>query len=123
MKQAFPGPYTFILRASKQVPRHFQTRKTVGIRVPNHTIPIYLSQLLGSPIASISLPVDEDQPEYNMDPSLMHDRYGDLVDMVVDGGYGQLGSSTIVDCSKGENEIEIVREGLGDLDAIGLMVY
>lgn len=121
MRLAMPGPYTFILNASKEVPRHFQTRKTVGIRVPNHLIPIRLAELLGNPIASISLPLDEDQSEFNMDPSLMHERYASQVDLVIDGGYGKLGFSTIIDCSKGDEQIEIIREGLGELEPIGLM--
>ncbi|MCL4127060.1 UNVERIFIED_CONTAM: hypothetical protein GTU68_010992 [Idotea baltica] len=123
MRLAMPGPYTFILKASKEVPRHFQPRKTVGIRVPDNLIPIRLTELLGNPIASISLPSDEDQPEFNMDPSLMYERYDGQVDLVIDGGYGGLGVSTIIDCSNGDEQIEILREGLGELGPIGLIAY
>ena len=116
MRRALPGPYTFILQASKQIPKHFQSKKTVGIRVPDHQIPIQLTRLLGNPIASISLPYDDEQIEYNMDPELMFERYDHLVDMVVDGGYGGLDVSTVIDCSKGDDGIEVVREGVGDLE-------
>ena len=121
LKRALPGPYTFILTASKQIPRHFQHKKTVGIRVPNHEIPIRLSAGLGRPIASISLPVDEDQPEFSMDPELIYERYGHEVDMVIDGGYGSLEFSTIIDCSQ-RDEVIVIREGAGPLEPLGLVL-
>ena len=120
MKRAFPGPYTFILQASKQIPRHFQHKKTVGIRVSAHAIPAQLAQMLGNPIASISLPYDEDQIEYNMDPDLIYERYGHQVDLMVDGGYGNLEPSTVIDCSDGEENIRIIRVGSGNLAELGL---
>jgi len=121
IRQVLPGPYTFILRASKGVPKHFQTRKkTVGIRVVNHPIPLQLLQGLGHPIVSISLDIDEEIEEYNLDPELIHERYERQVDMVVDGGYGSLIPSTVVDCSRGEDEVEVIREGAGSLEALGL---
>lgn len=120
MKRAFPGPYTFILKASKQIPRHFQHKKTVGIRVSSHSIPTYLARLLGNPIASISLPYDDEQLEYNMDPDLIYERYGHQVDMMVDGGYGNLEPSTVIDCSEGEDNIQVIRVGSGNLEDLGL---
>ncbi|MEL6672327.1 MAG: L-threonylcarbamoyladenylate synthase [Bacteroidota bacterium] len=120
MKRAFPGPFTFILQASKDIPRHFQHKKTVGIRIPEHSIPALLNQQLGGPIASISIPTDEEQPEFHMDPELIHERFGHLVDMVVDGGYGGYEPSTVIDCSQGEAYISVIREGAGDLGALGL---
>ncbi|MEO0469928.1 MAG: L-threonylcarbamoyladenylate synthase [Bacteroidota bacterium] len=122
MRSALPGPYTFILQASKQIPRHFQTKKTVGIRVPDHNIPIRLVEMLGNPIASISLPQDEEQPEYFMDPSLIEEQYRNRVDLVIDGGYGGYEGSTIIDCSEGEDEVEVIREGAGDLEKLGLII-
>ena len=122
MKRAFPGPYTFILQASKQIPKHFQHKKTVGIRVSAHPIPTQLAQLLGNPIASISLPYDEEQIEFNMDPDLIYERYGSQVDMMIDGGYGNLEPSTVIDCSEGEEAIRVIREGSGSLEALGLEI-
>ena len=122
LKRALPGPYTFILPASKQIPRHFQHKKTVGIRVPKHEIPIRLSSGLGRPIASISLPVDEDQPEFSMDPGLIFERFGHDVDIVVSGGYGSLEVSTIIDCSQPNGEIAVLREGSGPLEPLGLVL-
>ncbi|MEZ4776872.1 MAG: L-threonylcarbamoyladenylate synthase [Bacteroidia bacterium] len=122
MRQALPGPYTFVLQASKAIPRHFQPRKTVGIRVPDHKIPVSLASLLGNPIASISLPLDEEYTEFNTDPSLIDERFGNLVDMVVDGGFGGLTPSTVIDCSKGEKDIMVIRVGAGPLEPLGLIL-
>ena len=122
MRTAFPGPYTFILQASKEIPKHFQSKKTVGIRVPDHHIPVQLAHMLGNPIASITIPLDEEQIEYHMDPGLIFERFGHQVDMVVDGGYGGIDVSTVIDCSNGEFEIQILREGAGELQKLGLVV-
>ena len=122
MKSAFPGPYTFVLEASKQIPKHFQHKKTVGIRVVSLPIARELVERLGNPIASISLPFDEEQTEFNLDPELMHERYGQEVDLVVDGGYGNLEPSTVIDCSRGDNDIEVIRIGAGPLEPLGLEV-
>ncbi len=116
MKKALPGPFTFILPASKMVPRILYTKKkTVGIRVPNHNIPRMLVKELGSPIVTASLKDDDDElMEYITDPELMYEKYEKLVDAVIDAGPGGLKPSTIVDFSG--KEIEIVREGLGDIE-------
>lgn len=119
MKRGLPGPYTFILKASKEIPRHFQRKKTVGIRVPDHQIPIALAHELGNPIASLSIPVDE-REEFNTDPGLIYDRFQSHVDLVIDGGEGDMAVSTVIDCSQGEDSIEIIREGSGPLDQLGL---
>ena len=119
MRKAIPGPYTFVLQASKEIPKHFQAKKTVGIRVPDHNIPIQLVEMLGNPIASISLP-DHEDPAYFMDPELIAEQYGHQVDLVIDGGYGGFDPSTVIDCSQGEDAIEVIREGAGDLEALGL---
>jgi tRNA threonylcarbamoyl adenosine modification protein (Sua5/YciO/YrdC/YwlC family) len=119
MRQAIPGPYTFVLQASKEIPKHFQAKKTVGIRVPDHKIPIQLVEMLGNPIASISLP-DHEDPAYFTDPELIVEQYGHQVDLVIDGGYGGFEPSSVIDCSQGEDAIEVIREGAGDLAKLGL---
>lgn len=112
LKRALPGPYTFIMNASKQVPKLLQTKKaTVGIRVPEHNICRMLVEELGNPIMSTSLPMDE-EVEYYTDPEIMHDRFEKLVDIVIDGGPGSIIPSTVVDCTSGSPEL--IREGAGD---------
>src|SRR5690554_5081125 len=116
-KKALPGPFTFILNANNNVPRLLNNKKkTVGIRVPDHSIPRTLVKELGQPILTTSIKDDDDVIEYSTDPELIYEKYKDLVDIVIDGGYGNNVASTIVDCT-GE-EIEIVREGLGQLEDI-----
>lgn len=115
MKHHLPGPYTFILSASNNVPKSIkQKRKTVGIRVPGNNIILEIVRQLGHPILTTSLKKDDEILEYPTDPELIYEEYGDLVDAVIDGGYGGLSPSTIVDCS-GE-EPEVIREGLGEID-------
>ncbi|WNJ21418.1 L-threonylcarbamoyladenylate synthase [Pontibacter sp. G13] len=121
MKAALPGPYTFILEASKMIPKHFQHKKTFGIRVADHSIPKILCEQLGNPIASISLPMDENQPEFSNDPELIYQRYMKEVDIVVDCGVGGIAASTVIDLSNGEQDIEVIREGKGSLEEIGLV--
>jgi tRNA threonylcarbamoyl adenosine modification protein (Sua5/YciO/YrdC/YwlC family) len=117
MKKALPGPYTFILEANNNVPKILNTnKKTVGIRVPNHSIPRLLVQELGSPILTTSIRDDDDVIEYSTDPELIFEKFRDLVDVVIDGGYGNNVASTILDCTG--DEIEVVREGLGPVEEI-----
>ena len=114
LKQNIPGAFTFILKANKEVPRHFKNkRKTVGIRVPNNAIAQAIIEEVGRPILSISLKAEEENDEYLTDPYLMHEKFEKLVDIVIDGGEGGTEPSTVVDCSNGE--IEIIREGKGEL--------
>ena len=113
MKRALPGPYTFILNANNQVPKMIHgTRKTVGIRVPDNEIIRAIVQELGHPVFSTSIKDDDEIVEYTTDPELIYERYGEFVDIVIDGGYGDNNPSTIVDCTSGN--IEIIREGKGD---------
>lgn len=120
MKRAFPGPYTFILEASSQIPRYFQSnKKTVGIRVPDHKIPLELVRLLGSPIVNTSLHDNDALVEYTTDPELIHEQYEKLVDIVIDGGFGGNVPSTVVDCSKGDGTWDVLREGKGSIDILG----
>jgi tRNA threonylcarbamoyl adenosine modification protein (Sua5/YciO/YrdC/YwlC family) len=117
MKKALPGPFTFILNANNNVPKLLNNKKkSVGIRVPDHAIPRTLVRELGQPILTTSIRDEDDLLEYSTDPELIYEKYRDLVDVVIDGGYGNNIASTIVDCT-GE-EIEIVRQGLGELEDI-----
>ena len=118
MKKALPGPYTFILNASSEVPKIFQSKKkTVGIRVPDNNIPREIVRELGNPIASTSVHDDDEILEYTTDPELIHEKYGKKVDIVINGGFGNLNASTIIDCTN--DEPELVREGIGPLDILG----
>ncbi len=121
MRRAFPGPYTFILEASRMVPRHFQTRKTVGVRIPSHNVPLMLIEYLGNPIASMSVEHDEDDLDVGCDPDKIWDRYQSKVDLMLSDGYGNYLPSTVIDISRGEEDIEILREGMGELEPLGLV--
>jgi tRNA threonylcarbamoyl adenosine modification protein (Sua5/YciO/YrdC/YwlC family) len=115
IKRVLPGPYTFILNANNTVPKYIQSRKkTVGIRIPDHNIPLEIVRRLGHPIMTTSIHDEDDVIEYTTDPELIYEKYRDLVDIVIDGGYGGNLASTILDCTG--SEIEIVREGLGSLN-------
>jgi Sua5/YciO/YrdC/YwlC family protein len=113
MKRNLPGPFTFILNATGNLPKIYRNRKEVGIRVPDNNIIITLVRELGNPILTTSIRSKDDLMEYCTDPELIEEEYGQLVDIVIDGDYGGLEPSTIVDCT-GE-EIEIVRQGKGEL--------
>jgi len=114
MKKNLPGPFTFILPGLNKVPDFFiSKRKTVGIRVPSNSIPIEIVKELGNPIMTTSIKDDDDVVEYTTDPELIHEKYKDLVDIVIDGGYGDNIPSTVVDCTT--DEPVIIREGKGEL--------
>ena len=115
MRKALPGPFTFILEANSNVPKLFKSsKKTVGIRIPDNKICLEMVQELGNPVMSTSIHDEDEIIEYTTDPELIHEKYKDLVDIVIDGGYGKNEPSTIVDCSKGG--FEIIRQGLGNLE-------
>jgi tRNA threonylcarbamoyl adenosine modification protein (Sua5/YciO/YrdC/YwlC family) len=118
MKRTLPGPFTYILRASGKVPKIIQAKKkTVGIRVPDNNIPRNIVKEIGNPILSTSLKrTEDDVREYYTDPELIQEDFGNVIDMVIDGGYGKNLGSTIIDCTN--NDLEIIREGLGDLSLI-----
>lgn len=110
LKQHLPGAYTFIVAASKQVPKILKTKKdTVGIRVPDNTIARCIVKELGNPILSATLP-GEFVEDYT-DPEIIHDKFEKQVDVVIDGGIGGIKPSTIIDFTSGEPEV--VREGAG----------
>ncbi|WP_405382038.1 L-threonylcarbamoyladenylate synthase [Maribacter sp. LLG6340-A2] len=116
LKRALPGPYTFILPGNNNLPKEFKKKKTVGIRVPDNTIIKTLVEALGNPIVSTSIRDEDDVLEYTTDPELIFEKWENLVDIVIDGGYGGNIGSTIIDLSQGEPEI--VREGKGSLDIL-----
>jgi tRNA threonylcarbamoyl adenosine modification protein (Sua5/YciO/YrdC/YwlC family) len=114
LKQYLPGPYTFILPASKKVPKLLRTKKdTVGIRVPDNEICKAIIHELGRPILSTSLPISEDD-EIMSDPELIYEKYEHLVDFVIDGGDGNVLTSTVVDCTV--SPPEVIREGAGEIE-------
>lgn len=114
LKRALPGPYTFILPGNNNLPKDFKKKKTVGIRVPDHAIAHALVTELGNPIVSTSIRDEDDVLEYTTDPELIYEKWQDLVDVVIDGGYGGNVASTVIDLSTGYPEV--VREGKGDLN-------
>ena len=114
MKKNLPGAFTFILDANNNLPKYFKGKKTVGIRVPDNNIIREIVNELGNPILSTSIHDDDEILEYTTDPELIYEKYQELVDIVIDGGYGELVPSTIVDCTA--EEIVIVREGKGELE-------
>lgn len=112
MKRALPGPFTFILNAGIKVPRIFRkSKREVGIRIPDHSIPKALIEALGKPLVVSSVHHDDSDLEYMTDPGLVHEKYALRVDAVVAGGLGHMEASTVIDCTSGE--AEIVREGRG----------
>jgi tRNA threonylcarbamoyl adenosine modification protein (Sua5/YciO/YrdC/YwlC family) len=111
LKTYLPGPYTFILPASKQVPKILQSKKsTIGLRIPDNNICQQILHELGNPILSTSFPGD--MVEEYTDPEIIHEKFEHLVDMVIDGGIGGMIPSTIVDCTT--DEWKVIREGLGE---------
>jgi tRNA threonylcarbamoyl adenosine modification protein (Sua5/YciO/YrdC/YwlC family) len=114
LKRALPGPYTFILPGAKTLPNVFKKKKTVGIRVPNNNIALEIVKQLGNPIISTSIRDEDEILEYTTDPELILEKWNNLVDLVIDGGYGDNEASTVIDFSG--DEPEIVREGKGSLE-------
>jgi tRNA threonylcarbamoyl adenosine modification protein (Sua5/YciO/YrdC/YwlC family) len=115
LKKNLPGPFTFILNASSSVPRLFKNKKkTVGIRIPDNPIILEIVRQLGRPILTTSVLDDDELIEYTTDPELIHEKFAEQVDLVIDGGYGDNVPSTIVDCTA--DEPSILRQGKGELD-------
>lgn len=114
LKRNLPGPYTFILPGSNNLPSVFKKKKTVGIRIPDNAICKAIVAKLGNPIVSTSIKDEDEVIEYTTDPELIAEKWDNLVDIVVDGGYGDNTASTIVDLTK--ETPEILREGKGSLD-------
>lgn len=115
LNKHLPGPFTFILPASNEVPKLLKSKKkTVGIRVPDNNIARTIVQELGNPILSTSLKIPDDIVEYPTDPELIYEDYKKLVDIVIDGGVGDNQPSTVIDCTK--EEWEVIRQGKGVLE-------
>lgn len=116
LKRSLPGPYTFILPGNNDLPKDFRKKKTVGIRVPDNNIAIQIVEMLGNPIVSSSIHDEDEVIEYSTDPELIFEKWQNLVDLVIDGGYGENIASTIIDLTG--HEPIIVREGKGDVNVI-----
>jgi len=114
LKRALPGPYTFILPGAKALPTAFKKKKTVGIRVPDNAIALDIVKQLGNPIMSTSIRDEDEIIEYTTDPELILEKWDNLVDLVIDGGYGGNDPSTVIDFST--DTPEIIREGKGSLE-------
>lgn len=114
LKRALPGPYTFILPGSSTLPKVFKNKKEVGIRVPDNSIAQALVRELGNPIISTSIKDEDEVLEYTTDPELIYEKWKNLVDIVVDGGYGDNVASTVIDLTGAEPEV--IREGKGSLE-------
>lgn len=114
MKHNLPGPFTFVLPATNRLPNVLMNRrKTIGIRVPDNYIVRALVEELGGPLLTTSVKADDEVVEYMTDPELIYERYGKLVDLVIDGGSGRNVASTVVDCTA--DPVEIIRQGVGEL--------
>jgi len=113
LKKELPGPFTFIFESSSRVPKILGVNKpTVGIRIPNHPLPLEIVKLLGNPLITASIKDDDAIKEYTTDPEEIFEDFKHKVDIVIDGGAGGNVPSTVVDFTSGEPEI--VRQGLGD---------
>lgn len=113
MKKNLPGPFTFLLKTTSSLPRIYKDKKMVGIRIPDNNIIHEIARILGNPILTTSIKGDDEVIEYLTDPELINEKYENTVDLIVDGGYGGIDGSTIVDCT--DSEPTITRQGKGDL--------
>ena len=116
LKRALPGAYTFIMQGNNNLPKDFKKKKTVGIRVPDNLIARTIVERLGNPIVSTSIYDEDDVIEYTTDPELIFEKWQNLVDIVIDGGYGDNTASTVIDLSG--DEPVVIREGKGDISII-----
>lgn len=115
LKKALPGPYTFIMESSSQVPKILNVnKKTVGIRIPDHNIPRMIVAELTHPLITSSIKDDDLIKEYTTDPEEIYEDFKQQVDIVIDGGAGGNVPSTVIDCT--QENIEIIRKGLGDIE-------
>ncbi len=113
MKKNLPGPFTFILNITGALPKIYKHRKTVGIRVPDNNIIRDIVKELGNPIMTTSIKDNDEMIEYSTDPELIYEKYSKTTDLIIDGGYGGIEGSTIVDCTSGEPVL--TRDGKGSL--------
>jgi tRNA threonylcarbamoyl adenosine modification protein (Sua5/YciO/YrdC/YwlC family) len=116
LKRALPGPYTFILPGNNNIPKAFKKKKTVGIRVPDNNIARAIVKALGNPIVSTSIRDEDELLEYTTDPELIFEKWSNLVDVVIDSGYGDNIASTVIDLTT--DIPEVIREGKGSIDIL-----
>ena len=114
MKRNLPGPFTFILSTTSSLPKIYKKKKTVGIRIPDNNIIREIVAQLGNPVLSTTIKDKDDELEYTTDPELIHEKWSDIADIVIDGGIGGIDPSTVVDCTS--NDPIIVRQGKGELN-------
>lgn len=114
LKRSLPGPYTFILEGNNNMPSVFKKKKTVGLRVPDNNIARAIVRELGNPIISTSIRDEDEVIEYTTDPELIFEKWENIVDIVIDGGYGGNIPSTVIDLTQGEPLL--IREGKGSLE-------
>ena len=115
LKRNLPGPFTFIVQANNQIPKLFKNKKkTVGIRIPDNSIVLELVRELGRPIITTSIHDPDEVIEYTTDPELIYEKYKDIAEIIINGGYGRNEASTVVDCTS--PEFTILRQGLGLLE-------
>ncbi|MBN2275434.1 MAG: threonylcarbamoyl-AMP synthase [Bacteroidales bacterium] len=115
MKQYLPGPFTFILEANNKVPRVFRNKKrTIGIRIPDNNIIRTIVKELGHPVLTTSIHDEDEVHDYITDPELIHEKYKQVVNVVIDGGFGNVFPSTVIDCS-GEEPV-VMRQGIGEIE-------
>lgn len=114
LRRNLPGPFTFILEGTSKLPKIFRNRRSLGIRMPDNAIVREIAALLGAPIMTASLPLNENEdPEYNTNPELIAERFENWVDLIIDGGEGSLEQTTVVDCS--DSHYVLLRQGKGIL--------
>jgi len=116
LNRSLPGPFTFILTATNEVPRLFDTnKKEIGIRIPNNNTIRRIVEVLGNPIATTSLHNNEDEIlDYFVDPYSIYEKFDNKIELIIDGGTGNLEASTVVNCVDGK--MEIIRQGIGEID-------
>ncbi len=114
MKRNLPGPFTFILPTTSSLPKIYKNKKTVGIRVPDNNIIREIVAHLGNPVLNTTVKIDDDEIEYSTDPELIHEKWGEIATIVIDGGIGGTEPSTVVDCTS--DELIITRQGKGVLN-------
>lgn len=116
MNRLLPGPFTFILQSNGTISKIFPGRKTIGIRIPNHNIPINLIEELGVPLIVTSVHDNDEILDYTTDPEVISGNWEGKVDIIVDGGYGNNEPSTVLDCST--ETITMIRQGIGELEEV-----
>lgn len=115
MKNSLPGPFTFILNANNNVPAIFKSnKKTIGIRVPDNNIALAIIRELGNPLMVTSVHDDDQLIDYTTDPVVIDEKFNNIVDLVIDGGYSDFQPSTVIDCTT--DNPQIIREGKGKID-------